>query len=170
MDCACLADKTVEVQRIKQLVWGIGILNMSQACSLSPGVPPGWGLSISLHWSPCNSISTLLSCLLSPSCYAEGPSYIYIYMYIFFFLIWRIIALQYYVGFCHTSTWVSHRYTHGPSSWTSLPPPIPPHRVRCHRVSDLSSLHLPAHFHLLSNCTYGNARGSMLLFQFFPPS
>ena len=24
---------------------------------------------------------------------------------------WRIIALQYRVGFCHTSAWISHRYT-----------------------------------------------------------
>ena len=25
---------------------------------------------------------------------------------------WRIIALQYFVGFCHTSTWISYRYTY----------------------------------------------------------
>ena len=25
---------------------------------------------------------------------------------------WRIITLQYYVGFCHVSTWISHRYTY----------------------------------------------------------
>ena len=28
---------------------------------------------------------------------------------------WRTIALQYCVGFCHTSTWISHRYTYVPS-------------------------------------------------------
>ena len=28
---------------------------------------------------------------------------------------WRIIALQYCVGFCHISTWISHRYTYVPS-------------------------------------------------------
>ena len=35
---------------------------------------------------------------------------------------WRIIALQYRAGFCHASTWLSHRYTYV----TSLlkPPPI----------------------------------------------
>ena len=27
---------------------------------------------------------------------------------------WRIIVLQYCVGFCHTSTWISHRYTYVP--------------------------------------------------------
>ena len=42
---------------------------------------------------------------------------------------WRIIALQYHVDFCQTSTWISHRYTCplplGPPS--CLPPhPIPP--------------------------------------------
>ena len=26
---------------------------------------------------------------------------------------WSIIALQYCVGFCHTSTWISHRYHYG---------------------------------------------------------
>ena len=27
---------------------------------------------------------------------------------------WRIISLQYCVGFCHRSTWISHRYTYVP--------------------------------------------------------
>ena len=34
---------------------------------------------------------------------------------------WRITALQYCVGLCHTSTWISHRYTYVPSLW-NLPP------------------------------------------------
>ena len=34
---------------------------------------------------------------------------------------WRIIALQYCVGFCHTAAWISHRYTYVPSLW-NLPP------------------------------------------------
>ena len=35
---------------------------------------------------------------------------------------WRIITLKYHVGFCHTSTWISHRYMHMfPPSWASLP-------------------------------------------------
>ena len=36
--------------------------------------------------------------------------------------IWRIIAVQYCFGFCHTSTWISHRYTYVPPSWSSLLP------------------------------------------------
>ena len=45
----------------------------------------------------------------------------------FFIFDWRIIASKYCVGFCHTSTWISHRYTYVPPSWVSLPPPSPPH-------------------------------------------
>ena len=28
---------------------------------------------------------------------------------------WKISTLQYCTGFCHTSTWISNRYTYGPS-------------------------------------------------------
>ena len=31
------------------------------------------------------------------------------------------ITLQYCIGFCHTSTWIRHRYTHVPPSWIPLP-------------------------------------------------
>ena len=43
---------------------------------------------------------------------------------------WSIIALQHRVGFCHTSPWISHRYTYVPPSWTSLPPSTPSHPSR----------------------------------------
>ena len=42
---------------------------------------------------------------------------------------WRIIALQYGVGFCQTPTWISHRYM-SPPSWTSIPPPTSSHPSR----------------------------------------
>ena len=35
-----------------------------------------------------------------------------------FFFNWRIIALQNCVGFCQTSTWISHKYIYGPSLLT----------------------------------------------------
>ena len=44
------------------------------------------------------------------------------------FFNWRIIALQNFVGYCQTSTWISHRYTYIPSL-LNLPPTslsIPP--------------------------------------------
>ena len=42
--------------------------------------------------------------------------------FLFFkFFYWRIIALQNFVVFCQTSTWISHRYTYIPS-FLNLPP------------------------------------------------
>ena len=50
---------------------------------------------------------------------------------IFFkFFNWRIIASQNFVVFCHTSTRISHRYTHVPS----LPSASPSHPSACHRA------------------------------------
>lgn len=43
---------------------------------------------------------------------------------------WRIVTLQHCAGFCHTSTWLSHRYIHIPSPWTPFPAPSPPHASR----------------------------------------
>ena len=72
---------------------------------------------------------------------------------------WRIIALQYCVGFCHTSRWVSHRYTYVPSLWvgdiwtyiwTSLLPPTPSHSSRLSQSTSLSSLPHAANPHWLS--------------------
>ena len=47
-------------------------------------------------------------------------TFLFVFNYLFIFS-WRIIALQYCVGFCRTSTWVSHRYTYIPSL-LNLPP------------------------------------------------
>ena len=44
-----------------------------------------------------------------------------IYLHVLLFFSWRIIALQYRFGFCHTSTWISRRYT-CVSSLLNLPP------------------------------------------------
>ena len=46
----------------------------------------------------------------------------------FLFFNWRLITLQYYGGFCHTSTWINHRYkcVPHPDPLSHLPPhPIP---------------------------------------------
>ena len=52
----------------------------------------------------------------------------FIYIFLFnLFLYWRIIDLQNFAVFCQTSTWISHRYTHIPSLWTSFPSPSPSH-------------------------------------------
>ena len=45
--------------------------------------------------------------------------------YVILFFYWRIIALQNFVVFCQTSTWISHRYTYIPSLLNLLPHLLP---------------------------------------------
>ena len=58
---------------------------------------------------------------------------IFLNLFIFY---WRIIALQIFVVFYQTSTWISHRYTYIPSLlnlplfWISLPSPSPSYPSR----------------------------------------
>ena len=81
---------------------------------------------------------------------------------------WRIIALQYCVVFCHT-TWISHKCTYVPSSWTSslpllLPTPLACHSMLCWAPCVIQQLPIIYYF------TYGNVYISVLLSQFLPPS
>ena len=81
------------------------------------------------------------------------------FFFVFFFLFifnQRIIALQYCVGICHTTTWVSHKYTHVPSLLNLLPPPpphptsSPSHPSRLSRSTKLGFLCYTAASHCLS--------------------
>ena len=78
---------------------------------------------------------------------------------------WRVIVLQYCVGFCHVSTRISHRDTYIPPFWTSLPSPTSSHSTRLsrHWVWD-------PYFPLAIYFTYGNVYVSMLRSQFMPSS
>jgi len=60
------------------------------------------------------------------------------------------IALQYCVGFCHTSAWISHRYKVVPFLLTSLPPPTPSHSSWLSLSPGLSSLSHTANSYWLS--------------------
>ena len=51
-----------------------------------------------------------------------------------------IVALKYFVGFCHTSTLISHRYTHVHSLRNPLHLPPYPTSLDCHRALSLNSL------------------------------
>ena len=69
---------------------------------------------------------------------------------------WRIIVLQYCVGFCHTSVWISHRYTHVPFL-LNLPPTF--HPISPPRLSQSTWFELPtsySKFPLAIYFTYGN--------------
>ena len=57
--------------------------------------------------------------------------YAYLFFFFFFppfiFISWRLIALQYCGGFCHTLTWISHGFT-------CIPLPDPPSRLPPHPI------------------------------------
>ena len=78
----------------------------------------------------------------------------------------RIIALQCCVDFCHTSTWISQRYTQVPSLLNLLP--TSPFQVAIEHQVDLPASY--SKFPLSLYFTYGNVPVSKLLSQFIPPS
>ena len=65
------------------------------------------------------------------------------------FISWRKIALQCCVGFCPTTTWISHNYTYIPSVF-SLRPLHSSHASRSSQNSRLGSLRYTATSHQLS--------------------
>ena len=69
--------------------------------------------------------------------------------FVFLFFNWRIIALQNFVVFCHTSTRISHRYTHVPSL-LDLHPILPNPTFSLSQSPYLSSLSHTANSHWLS--------------------
>ena len=50
----------------------------------------------------------------------------FIFIYLFIFISWRQITLQYFSGFCHTLTWISHGFTCIPHPDTSSHLPLYP--------------------------------------------
>ena len=56
------------------------------------------------------------------------------YFFPFIFISWRLITLQYWSGFCHTLTWISHGFT-------CVPHPDPP----SHSLSTKSLWVFPVH-------------------------
>ena len=91
----------------------------------------------------------------------------------FIFLIyfnWRIIASQCCVGFCHTSIWMSHRYTYIPSLLNLLLTFLstPPRQVITGHQAEVPALY--GNFTLAICFTHCNRHISMLLSQFVSSS
>ena len=94
---------------------------------------------------------------------------LYLIFPVTFFLNWRIIALRYCVSFCHTSTRISHRYTHISSFLNSPPPhPIPPLQGVTEHWVELPLTH--SKFPLAISFTHGDVYVSILFSPFVPPS
>ena len=94
--------------------------------------------------------------------------YCFIFLNVFIFN-WRIIALQYYIGFYQISTWISHRFTQVPSHLNILPPPSPSHPSRLLLSPGLCSLSHTACSHWLS-ILHMVMYVSMFLSPYLPPS
>ena len=97
---------------------------------------------------------------------------------------WRTITLQYCGGFCRTSTWISHRCTRVPPSWTPLHLPPHPIPLGCTRAPvwgallHASNLHWSSILHMVIHVSMPtcllktlcwNPLGSSGLFRHEPP-
>ena len=93
------------------------------------------------NWAAWFFLATPFTCFIFFSNFLDTRD-LFLKKKIYFIFNWRVIAIQYCDGFCHTSTWVSHRYISLPS-WTSLLPPSPPQPSR---LSQSTSLGFPASY------------------------
>ena len=82
------------------------------------------GISSKAKWA-CFHLSGVSE--LFPKVKKISPLFLFIFVVNLFTFNLRIIVLQYCVGFCHISAWISHRSTYGLPSWTSLSRPTPSH-------------------------------------------
>ena len=83
-----------------------------------------------------SSSSHTLLCLFVPKAHSMTVSKIHFtqmewsgayFFFSFIFISWRLITLQYYSGFCHTLTWISHGFTCIPH--LDLPSHLPLHLI-----------------------------------------
>ena len=84
--------------------------------------PPGFsvhGFSRQEHWNGCHFLLRGIFPIQGLNLFKN--LFILFLMFLNLFFYWRIIALQNFVVFCQTSTWISLRYTHVPSL-LDLPP------------------------------------------------
>ena len=102
-------------------------------------------------------------------CFVFEISYILGQTFLFDFFYWRITALQYYIGFYHTSTWISHRCTYVPSLLNPTPNslPLPGLWVVTEHWVALPVSHSKCP--LSVSLSYGSAYVLILFSQFAPP-
>ena len=87
----------------------------------------------------------------------------------FIYFTWRL-TLQYFGGFWHTSTWISHGCTRTPPSWTPLLPPSPSCPSWLSQSIGFKCSTPCIEITRVINFTNGNIHVSKLLCQIIPPS
>jgi len=96
----------------------------------------------------CSHLQHFFAFIMIWAFFQERLKYFQLTSFFFFNFYWRIIALQYCAGFCHTSTWISHRFTYV-ASLLNLPPishPIPPLCVVTEHWGELPGAHSKSHW------------------------
>ena len=124
------------------IVWQFWIKNKSLLVILTTLWKFSWDLTSSMKISFLESLYSMISTTnfmfhilyihflshKNPRFLKFFPEFYFIFLFFFHFLKfifnWRVIALQYCIGFCCTTTWVNHKYTEI-SSFSSLPPTSP---------------------------------------------
>ena len=77
-------------------------------------------------FSSVNSQSSLDPEPAVQCCWVFFVVFVTLHCFFFYLFNWRIVALQNFVVFCQTSTWISHRYIYIPSLLNLPPHPTPP--------------------------------------------
>ena len=119
----CSLDTPLFPQTLISFIDWISPIHSSSTCSFL-GIPID---SLYQHLVPLRSLSLSSSTLLHLIFFFSNTQDEFILFY-FIFIGWRLIALQYCSGFCHTLTWNSHGFTFilHPDPPSHLPPhPIP---------------------------------------------
>ena len=114
-------------------------------------ISPALFILTSTHSSLASTCATALNLLFPPSSRASmlpNPTGTF-FLLIYLFFSWRITALHNSVGFCQTSSWISHRYTYVPSL-LNLPFSSPHHPSRLSQSTSFVSLYHMANFPCLS--------------------
>ena len=118
-------------------------------------------------------IASAVTLYLFPIIWQVRKRKIYSTIRILFFFNWRIIALKHGISFCHTQTWISHRYTYIPSLLKTPSHLSPFHSSRLSQRLSLNWIEFPVShnkFSLSIYFIYGNMYVSVLFSQFIPPS
>ena len=94
----CLVTPTSAQNQFQDLYWWV---------SWSPFCEPGLDqhclrMNIAQHLEKCPWILLINTVMNTPSI---------LFFFSFIFISWRLITLQYWSGFCHTLTWISHGFT-----------------------------------------------------------
>ena len=102
-------------------------------------------------------------------CLSSAHFSFFFFNYLIYFN-WRLNALQYCGGFCHTLTWISHGCTCVPSAQTTLPPPSLLHPPRLCQSTSFECPTPCIELALVIYFTFGNIQVSMPFSHIILPS